>query len=273
MKLKILASLKRKYGPLPLWAWAAIAGVGAAVWWRMRKPADTSPDAIAEPSFAYGSEADYGDTGGTPAGSSGTAGTEAYAPEAAGELYPDNKLREATMELVDQIRGATEDVAAATGEGAPPSEGGADVTEPDTGDTASVRGVRWGGRTFTTRAGLAKWLAQHGAGQGNAGRAFATWAKRHPGAAATLSGKAPKPKPPAHPKAPKRTSPGQAARAAAKPGRGKAGARPRQAPAAAHKPAQTRPRPAARSAPKPAQHKAAKPVARRSSAPRSRARR
>lgn len=263
MKLKVFASLKRKYGPLPLWAWALIAGGAIALWWRMRKPAEAPADAIAEPSFAAAGEPDYGDTGTyANAGAPGVEATEG------GELYADNKLREASMEYIDSLRALTEEAQAAAGvpQSAGEEGGGADATEPDTGDASSVRGVKWGGRTFTTKAGLAKWLAAHGAGQGNAGRAFRTWAKRHPGAAATLAGKAPKPKPPRRPKAPAQHSKRQAGRAAPKPGRGTAGARKRQPAQHAAAPAQTRPRAAPRPKPKPAPHPKRKP-------PRSRARR
>lgn len=253
MKLKVLASLKRKYGPLPLWAWATIAGGAIALWWRMHKPSSAespTPDELALPDAvsAYG-QSDTGDTG------AGTAAT----PDASegGELYSDNKLREAAMQLTDQLRAISEDVASAANEPPPPDEGsgdvgnepGVDTEEPDTGAATKNPGVRWGGKTFRTKRALGAWLSQHGG-------SFKVWAKRHPAAARTLSGPAPKVKKRKPPKSRSRPSRPSQHRAPAKPGTGHAGARPRAArPRAGGKPTQTRPRSAPRSQPK--KHRAA----------------
>lgn len=244
--------LSHKYGPLPLWAWASIGGAAAALYWRMRKPAAVTGEdtSMAQPAYALG-EGDAGDTG---AGTAASPATDATAPSA-GELYPDNKLGEAAMQLIDQIRGISDDLGAAaegdtgTGDASAPDTGGETTDEPDTGATAASKGVGWYGKTFTTKGGLAKALAKRGyRGIHDPAKAFRAWAKDHAAAAKKLGGKVPKPgKRPAPHKVP-RASGNTRSRQPAKRGGGRAGARPRTAPKAKARPP-ARPRPAPRRAP------------------------
>lgn len=273
MLKKLLARLKHKYGPLPLWAWTAIAGAGVYLWNRTRRsPSEEEAAAPAfSPAYAFGEgEADYGDTGGGPAPVG-----EVGPVEGGGELYPDNKLREASMDLIDQIRGISDEL----GERGPATGGSEDVVEPDsTEDVGGDReqpeaGVRWGGQTFTTKAALGRWLAEHYAGRGQAARAYKDWARNHPDAAAKLSGPAPKPPKKQPPKAPKRPSARTQGREPAKGGRGAAGARARAPQPPAARAERPRPAPARRQAPQPAPKPKPKPTPKRSIVARVRARR
>jgi len=211
---RILESLKRKYGPLPLWAWSLIAGGALALWFRLRG-GEPAPEAIAQPALAFG-EPDPGDTGLGPVGEVGPV------PGGAGEV-PLEALGVSTAALEEQLarlEGVLERI--------PETEpGGVEIVEPDTGATETAVGVRWGGQTFTTKAGLGRWLASRYAGRGNAGLAYRQWAKRHPAAAALLTGPPPRIPPKKKPKAPTKASGRTGARKPAKPGKGQAGARAR----------------------------------------------
>jgi hypothetical protein len=250
---KLLEAARRKWGPLPVWAWAAIAGTIGALYWRMRggDAADTGA-AIQGPAFAYGGEPDYGDTGGTPAGG-GAAGVDggtgvgmqgaAYDIEgnfAKGELEGFAKRLESIEWGMANVGEHLNDPGywgvdtGADGSGTAPESGvGAGGTEtvtpdkPDDVDRSKPKpkagGVSWGGRTFTTKQGLGSWLSSRGA-------SYSTWAKRHPAAAKLLKGPVPKPKPAPRKPAPRPASGRAPARQAPKTGRGQAGARPRTPP-------------------------------------------
>lgn len=254
MNLKaLIAAAKRKYGPLPLWAWATLVGGAIALYWRMRAPAP-EPDAFAAPLLAYGQlEPDYGDSG-----SAGLGGVPAVDPapvEAPYDLYPDNKLREASMELIDQIRGITEELDTVT----PGTEpGGETVVDPGTDRVIEeFAGVRWGGQIFSTKRGLAAYLRGRG-------QSWKAWAKNHPTAARSLLGPPPKPPKPRKPKKAKKPSKRDGAREPAKRGAGRAGARTRKPPRPA--PTKARPRmpaPKARAKPQPQPKPKPKPKRRR----------
>ncbi len=206
MMRKLLERLRHKYGPLPLWAWALIVGGALAIVWRLRGR-EQPAEAIAEPAYAFGAEPDYGDTGAVgPVGEVGPVAEEPFRGVSRTEL------EEAIAEALGSIPGV--------------EPGGEQVTQPDTGETGPTtepeQGVRWGGQIFTTKGGLAAYLRGRG-------QSWKQWAKRHPGAAAKLLGPAPKPKPARKPKPPTRASDRSGARKAPKPGRGRAGARARQA--------------------------------------------
>lgn len=250
---KLIARLRHKYGPLPLWAWTAIAGAGVFLWNRYRSgPSEEEAAAPAfAPAYAFGEgEADYGDTGPGPVGAVGPA-------EDGGELYSDNKLREASMELIDQIRGISDELA----QGGPPAAGGEEVVEPDRPDSIATpgkppqpeRGVRWYGREFTSKRGFAAELARRGyRGARNAAEAWREWARLHPDQARKIAGPAPKAPKRQPAKAPKRPSAHTPGREPAKGGRGGAGARaraPQRPPQQAQRPRTT---PAKRQSPTPA---------------------
>lgn len=279
---KILESLKRKYGPLPLWAWTAIAGAGVYLWNRRRggpTEADASQPAFA-PSYGFGEEPDYGDTGG---GGGGAGDGTVSAPVMPGggdvDYFPDNKLRMEAMELIDQIRGIQDELGTATY--APAVDGGEEIIEPDVPAQIATKakaaqpakGVKWGGQTFKTKAGLAGLLARTTGG--SPASAFKRWAKRHPGAAKKLSGPAPKAAVKQPPKPAKQPSARTGARQPAKAGGGAAGARARNGRPGAPQPARPRNEPPPRVSPKPAPKPAAKaapkpPKPRRSPKPRRR---
>lgn len=263
MLRKIGESLRRKYGPLPLWAWTALAGGAVFLWNRLR--AGPSEAASAEPAYApayaFGEagEPDYGDTG-APAPVGGVAPAEG---EPSTDLYPDNKLRLASMQLIDQIRGISDELGATSY--APELAGYEDVVAPDVPESIATpakaatpaKGVKWGGQTFTTKAGLASWLQRHGGGSPAA--AFAAWARRHPGGAKKLAGPAPKAPAKQPPRPAVKPSSRTAARAPAKGGNGAGGARARAPQPPTSQPARPRPAPA-RQAPAPApKQKAAAP--------------
>ncbi len=202
----LLARLKHRYGPLPLWAWAAIVGGAIAVVWRLRAGREQPTEAIAEPAYAFGAEPDYGDTG---AGALGPVGEVGPAEEPFRGVSR-TELEEAIAEAIGNIPG----VGPGGEETVPP-----DGTEPPP-SPEPTKGVRWGGQIFTTKRGLAAYLRGRG-------QSWKQWAKQHPGAAAKLLGPPPKPKPKPHPQPPTKPSGRTGARAPGKPGRGRAGARAR----------------------------------------------
>lgn len=271
----LLARMRHKYGPLPLWAWTAIAGTAGALYWRLRKPppATAEDTAGAQPAYAFG-ESDFGDTGAGEVGGVGPVGGETAA-----EAPLDSELAQRVGDLAGHVT-ELEDAFTSAGyerqedkSWLPPSTpgtGGEEFIEPDTGaagaPAGSRKGVPWYGRTFATKAGLAKELAKRGyRGARTPAQAFKLWAKLHPGAAKKLGGKAPVPHAkPGKGKAPARPSSNTRSRQAPKHGAGTAGARPRNAPKAAAKPpARPRPAPARKPAAKPKPKPKPRPGARR----------
>lgn len=236
MLKRIMESLRRKYGPLPLWAWAAIAGGALALWYGFRRGPALEQEAPA-PAFAFGPEQDFGDTG-EPAAIGGVAPVE---PET-GDLYPDNRLRQTADDLIDQIRGISDELALASS--GPSEPGGEEAVPPDQPGEARVkRGVDWYGQTFATKAGLAAELARRGyRGARSPAEAWRVWAKLHPAAVRKLAGPKPKPAPKQVPKARRRPSPRQTGREPAKAGRGAGGARARSPLRPKPKPARPRTR-------------------------------
>jgi hypothetical protein len=244
---KLLEAARRKWGPLPVWAWAAIAGTIGALYWRMRGGGGAATgDTIQQPAIAYGGEPDYGDTGsGGLAGLDGGAGAGAAATGTAYDIRDDVasglESRMATLEWGMSNMGEhfndpgywgvdTEAGGSGTAPESGASAGGTETVTPDKPDDVDrskpkpkAAGVSWGGRTFTTKQGLGSWLSGRGA-------SYSTWAKRHPAAAKLLKGPVPKPKPAPRKPAPRPASGRAPARQAPKTGKGQAGARARPAP-------------------------------------------
>lgn len=76
-----------------------------------------------------------------------------------------------------------------------------DATLGAPGAAPRPAGVKWGGQTFTTRAGIAAYLSGTQQGKPRA-QAYRQWATKHPGAAKQLTGPAPKPRSPVKKQAP-----------------------------------------------------------------------
>jgi hypothetical protein len=120
--MKLKATLTRKFGPFPAWVW--LAGLAAAMLlyrsYMGRGTAaatDTSSTGIADVGAGVGAF-DTGGVGGGGSVGSGSLPLDQAAP-VGGELFPDNKLRMATMDLVDQLRNATDTIGSATYDTAP----------------------------------------------------------------------------------------------------------------------------------------------------------
>lgn len=198
------AGLKRKVGPLPLWAWVAIvAGAAGAYWLFVRGRAGAGEPAVGGPEVVTGSG------GYTPQMAAG-AGAPAENAALAGQLDPATlqALQDQLGAQVGDIRGHVtelEDAFSASGftrnedktwtaPGADGDVGGIEdlvrsIVESMGGVQAPppAPGVRWGGQTFTTKAGIASYLRGRG-------QSYSKWAANHPAAARSLGGPVPKPK-------------------------------------------------------------------------------
>lgn len=205
--------LGKKVGPFSLWVWLVMAGGVAVVGYlylRNREAGDGGGgfvETVSGNQTASPVEQAYG---GGPSGgySDGLAGQvdpstlDALVQQAVGPyLASAGDLRGHVYELEDAFANAgytlNEDKTwtppgnayeAAIDATLGPPGGGPQATQ-----APAQGGVRWGGQTFTTKAGLAAFLA----GSQGRGRAesYRDWATKHPGAAQRLSGPAPKPKP------------------------------------------------------------------------------
>lgn len=238
------AGLKKKVGPLPLWAWVAIVGgAAAAYWFLIRGQGGDGGEGFGGPEIVSGS----GAAGYSPQ-EAASAGAPAANGAMAGQLDPETlaALQDSISAQVGDIRGHVtelEDAFAqsgytmnddktwnAPGMGSEPgsledfvrsiieSYGGPQIS-PST-PAAAPGGVKWGGRVHTTKASIGRELAAHGV-------SYATWAARHPAAAKSLTGPAPKPHKPGKPakptqhakpaKPPKRSAPARKPPKPAKP--------------------------------------------------------
>ena len=203
--------LGKKLGPLPLWAWIIIAGVGGY--------------------FGYQWYKNRAGGGGTPttAGPSITPTDMASSGQPSSATAPASQLDQSTLDalaqqeqasfgsLANQLQNLPDEISKSLaynfggswsgGQAVPPNggTGGGDngsggVNNPPSGGPDMswlAHVVSWGGQLFTSKEGLAAYLNNHG---GN----YATWAAQHPSAWSRLTGPLPTAaKPSSHPGAKK----------------------------------------------------------------------
>jgi hypothetical protein len=188
-KPKPKGGLGRKVGPLPAWAWGAILLGAVGAWWLFSRTGSGGPDAgpveLVSGNTLGAQDEPYG-------------GYPSTATPPAQGLDPD--VLDAILALGDRVAGLTDStytreqgdsslgyaidglaskvdqVIVNTTLGAPASSA---VTASTPVVKAPTTGVVWGGRTFTTKAGLSTWLKARGA-------SYTTWAANHPDAAKRL---------------------------------------------------------------------------------------
>lgn len=190
--------LTKKVGPFSTWVYLVAIGGGVAVWWFFLRGRG-------------GGDAGYGGpevvSGGSAASPEQMA--SAGAPSANGapadQLSPDVMAQlQDTLAQIGDVRGHVtelEDAISAQGYTlnddktwsvpgiTDPFFGSGDVIDtPTTQGTGSAAGggggVHWGGNIYKTKRGIANELAAHGVSYGD-------WARKHPNAAASLTGPAP----------------------------------------------------------------------------------
>lgn len=192
---KLGGKLGRKVGPLPLWGWLALATFALVLFFLWRRRSTTGPRSVETvtgntTSTADPSPQELASGGGPPS----WAPQDSLSPEVLAELngrFGDIEgsvtdlyggLASVNTSLDSQtnaLEGLTQAVAKVTL--GPPGAAAATATNPVTTKTAN--GVEWGGRRFTTRQALGKWLDARGS-------TYAVWAQRHPEASKQLSGPA-----------------------------------------------------------------------------------
>lgn len=221
---KPVAGLKKKLGPLPVYAWALL-GIGAAVlgYWFLKGRgsggADAPVDRVVGANNMPPEDLAFagGPTGNTPPAQGLSADVldalgsklgeirdfQSYALGWTGEQFGGQGGRfDALGQRIDDLAGMNDTtslqaaiadlpsvvadaIAAVLG---PPETTTPTATTPVTKKPARPQGVKWGGHTFTTKAQMSNWLK-------NRGSSYAVWAQRHPEAAKTLRGPLPKAKP------------------------------------------------------------------------------
>jgi hypothetical protein len=227
----LLARMKKKAGPLPLWAWATVAG-GAGWYFMRRGKSSTAADQVAAGGDTLPGSADaYGGSDTSPGSLGGGAGAIAPVDPAGGAELGDLGLQEGIDKAKGQLTDFTDwiDQTASTRDAttAPPTPG-AEAVDPTTTATAKLPPKP----PAKGRArGRPKWIPARGGERGH-------WAL--PNGSWTTAPKGAKPKP-AKPKTPKPTKPKRPNRVTALLGKGKAGARAR--PPAQPKPPPPRARP------------------------------
>lgn len=218
--------LKKPLMGMPVWAWVAAALVAVAVFIYMRRRAQTNQGATTNADVAapvpVGAGVDSsgmsgggaGDGSGLPTDQGGSTGgiPQSVLDElnwAKGTIQQNEQGLSDLQNQLSQFENSlgpngTGGNGAGVGGGGPGDPGGGPGA-----DTQTQMGVSWGGEQFTTRRGIAQWLSAHGASYG-------TWARRHPGAAARLTGPAPKASRAATTKQPKAKAPARKAAKAPK---------------------------------------------------------
>lgn len=85
---QLKAALQRKYGPLPLWGWGAIA-LGALLLWRWRQAAKGTVASNPSVSGDWGySDSDYGSDSGFSGSAGGSAGSDPYPNDQGSDVAP-----------------------------------------------------------------------------------------------------------------------------------------------------------------------------------------
>ncbi len=188
MAPRVPATFKAKKAGLPAWAWGAIAVAGVAGYLilRSRSGSDASASADISPVLSGGQ------VGPIDAAMSGQPSQNA-APATMldpGVLDAISGIGDKLSSLGDVLSAnyvysnPSENQAAASGQAqaagtSSVTNGPAQTTIVQQQSAPTAAGVKWGGQTFTTKAGLRSWLSARGA-------SYDTWAKNHPTAAATL---------------------------------------------------------------------------------------
>lgn len=111
--------LGKKVGPLPLWAWLAIAAGAAGVWYFFLRGQGGGGGEAGGPSLVTGASPQDMAQAGAPsqnaAPGQGLSSDTAAALAGQGEIYPDNKVGEAIRNFIDQLNAGVDQQAADAG--------------------------------------------------------------------------------------------------------------------------------------------------------------
>jgi hypothetical protein len=200
VKGKAGKGLGKKVGPFSLWVYLVAIGGGVAVWYFFLRGKGGDSGGYGGPEVVSGSTGSVSpqDMAGAGAPSQNAAPSEQLDPATLDALSQQiGDVRGHVTELEDAFSGGgytlNEDKTWSAPGGAvegwepwlgigggEPIEGGPNVA----GTPGKSAGVKWGGNTYTTRAGIARELSAHGVNYGD-------WAKKHPQAAKSLAGPVP----------------------------------------------------------------------------------